>query len=89
MNSFTDSDVDCDVDSRTRMEAQLARCARGQGGGTGDADLGPRRLARRLSTLRADPRLVPLDPLTADLGGESTPRRHWSVVKLACPRIRW
>ena len=74
MNSFTDSDVDRDVDSRTRMEAQLARCARGQGGGTGDADLGPRRLARRLSTLRADPRLVPLDPLTVRAHHKSTGR---------------
>jgi hypothetical protein len=74
MSSLTD--IDSDADSRSCMEAQLARCARGQGGaGTGDVEFGPRRVGRRLSTLRADPRLVPLDPLTAPLGGASTPRR--------------
>jgi hypothetical protein len=74
MSSLTD--IDSDPHSRSRMEAQLARSAQGQGGaGTGDAQRGPRRVARRLSTLRADPRLVPLDPLTTPLGGASTPPR--------------
>ena len=87
MSSLTDTDAD--FDSLAGMLAQLARCTRGQGGGgLPDAELGTRPVARRLSTLRADPRLVPLDPLTAHLGGASTLRGPKSPVPCSCSRIR-
>jgi hypothetical protein len=86
MSSLTDTDAD--FDSLAGMLAQLARCTRGQGGGLPDAELGTRPVARRLSTLRADPRLVPLDPLTAHLGGASTLRGPKSPLPCSCSRIR-
>jgi hypothetical protein len=86
MSSLTGTDTD----SRARMMAQLARCARAQGGAASDrAEFAPRRTVRRLSTLRADPRLVPVDPLTAHLKGVSTPRRLWSLLTLGCSLVRW